>query len=615
MRKIDLKEIVAKHEQSQHASGKGVATEAPESVQSRLVRIWSRIIGVDEDMLDLKSQIEEFADSITVMRLRSAIQREMGVTLSVQDLTDAGTIQQQALLLLSKQDHSAAAASNVEYIASRSGPPDTDDITTTLGDDEITSQIRQKVNRLISPFGFNWEDDVEDVLPSWDLGEQIFGSIQGVSKVNFRATVAMKSADVGKLVAALQVAFKHHAMTRSFELPGVREATMRVIMRPNARWFNYAITDIGSVDNIEGLTKQLQDGAHFDSITDPYPALQFKVAHLRTSNTAGLIWSAEHSAFDGLSLYSFLEDLDALLADPRISRKAHIPYKLWADMYFSHRSSLAAQKAVRRQVRRVQHINSHGASIFPPPSPAAALIHPSRRNTNICSPIWRILPDLVDLKLEHHLSPFLLIKAALSLFLARKTKTSCAIFGQVENGRSWPSVEPWVQRLLPDCMDVAGPTLERSVQIIPIEDSITPLRLMRELKRRQDDEAADVHAPWNLVRAGLTEEQRELFDTASNSTLLNYIPIRTVNGQAVFNEMVYHGTRTNCDASWLYFCGIEGEGREMKFWTRIFNVEEFVDSKEAARWAEEVTEIAAWMAERGNWEKQVGDCRITNETA
>lgn len=72
------------------------------------------------------------------------------------------------------------------------------------------------------------------------------------------------------------------------------------------------------------------------------------------------------------------------------------------------------------------------------------------------------------------------------MLLAHKTKSSLALFSQIENGRSWPFQEERTQSKLPDAvclfiswpiyffadklwMDIVGPTLERTAQLISIE--------------------------------------------------------------------------------------------------------------------------------------------------
>lgn len=278
-------------------------------------------------------------------------------------------------------------------------------------------------------------------------------------------------------------------------------------------------------------------------------------------------------------------------------------------MYYLHRSSLSATRSVTRQIRRLRPLLSYASSLFPPPPTTPTptkLAEATQRKTFVAPMLFAPLPHLSSLRTTHDIPPFILIKAALALFLARKTNTGTALFSQNENGRSWPFVEEWTQALLPNCMDLAGPTLERTVQIVPIPASISVLSFMRSLKATHDAEAPDVHAPWNLVRAGLgNDSDRGIFDAAAMSTCLNYLPVRTRDGKVVFEGLTYHEMRANCETAWLFNCGVEGEGESTRMWTQILADEEVVSREEAVQWAEEVIEIVTWMGRGENWDREL----------
>jgi hypothetical protein len=286
-------------------------------------------------------------------------------------------------------------------------------------------------------------------------------------------------------------------------------------------------------------------------------------------------------------------------------------------MYYLHRSSHAASRSVQRQIRRLASLPQHQPSLFPP-TPAQlstnSAISAIHRKTYIAPKISIPLPHLSNLRKNHSIQPFILIKAALSLFLSHKTGTTTALFSQNENGRSWPFIEPWQQDLLPNCMDLAGPTLERTVQIIsiPSDAKSSVLDFLLALKQKQDTEAADVHAPWNLVRAGLPggESARDMFDQAAMSTCLNFLPVRTKNGELVFENLEYHETKANCETAWLFNCWVEGEGDGLRLWTQVLADENIVEREQAVDWAKEVMDVAEWLADEQNWERPTTECVV-----
>lgn len=289
VRKVELKEIVQQHEDALLKTTPPVNSSGA-SVEE-LIELWQKLLGVD---VQPESNVHDFADSITLMRFRNMVKRNLGLDITVDEILEAGTIQNQADLLSSRSNSSRLP---LGLDVKRDGPPTTDDVAITLGESGVMSQIKDQVSEAIAPLGFTWDEDVEDILPSWDLGYEVFGNVAGTAKVNHRIAISTKEADVSEVRAALRVAIEHHAMQRSFELKGPSgEPTMRVVMRSNEKWFQYAVGDILEVDHPEDLVKLLYDGVHFAEVESPYPSFLVKVAKVKSTGRAGLIWALQHSA-------------------------------------------------------------------------------------------------------------------------------------------------------------------------------------------------------------------------------------------------------------------------------------------------------------------------------
>lgn len=91
------------------------------------------------------------------------------------------------------------------------------------------------------------------------------------------------------------------------------------------------------------------------------------------------------------------------------------------------------------------------------------------------------------------------------------------------------------------------------------------------------------------------------------STCLNYLPVRTKDGELLYEAMEYHQTKANCETAWLYNCWIEGDGKDMMFWTQVLADEEVVTREQAREWAREVMQWTEWLQDEGNWERDVGE--------
>ena len=62
----------------------------------------------------------------------------------------------------------------------------------------------------------------------------------------------------------------------------------------------------------------------------------------------------------------FYEDLDQALKLPARALYDHVPYKIWADTYYSLRTSLQAQTAVEWHAKRLLQLGAHRKALFPP---------------------------------------------------------------------------------------------------------------------------------------------------------------------------------------------------------------------------------------------------------
>lgn len=75
------------------------------------------------------------------------------------------------------------------------------------------------------------------------------------------------------------------------------------------------------------------------------------IARVKSTGTAGAVVIANHGILDAVSMGAWVEDLHQLLSGKKTQVQARTPYKLFADFYYSHRSSLEAQLGVRFHVQ------------------------------------------------------------------------------------------------------------------------------------------------------------------------------------------------------------------------------------------------------------------------
>lgn len=169
IQKTKLAALVKKHlSRSEEASGITAGNDA--NLTEELRSIWAKAVGLEPSRIRLDAQISEFADSITVMRVRDRIKRTTGKALSLSAMAEAGTIENQIKLLQSMGVGQANGGQEVQVKRpTRQGPPGVEDMVHLIEDPELLEPTKEVVIETISKLGLGWED-VEDIVPAYDFG-------------------------------------------------------------------------------------------------------------------------------------------------------------------------------------------------------------------------------------------------------------------------------------------------------------------------------------------------------------------------------------------------------------------------------------------------------------
>jgi hypothetical protein len=192
----------------------------------------------------------------------------------------------------------------------------------------------------------------------------------------------------------------------------------------------------------------------------------------------------------------FYEDLDQALRLPAQTLHYHAPYKVWADTYYSLRTSLQAQIAIEWHTKRLSQLGEHHKGLFSPqrapewfwgrsrgwtPTKAdheAGFTNPSRHHLGqgsdeIDNELRRRvqLPSFNALRSSlPELTSAIIVKVALGLLNVHYTSHTHAIFRSTEAARG--SIPFLPADLLPyldiNCADLAGPCWQMVVELIEV---------------------------------------------------------------------------------------------------------------------------------------------------
>lgn len=431
---------------------------------------------------------------------------------------------------------------------------------------------------------------------------------------NHRHAYLCKSKSVEETRLALENALSHHDMLRTLAIHYDASTPLHVVLRPSSTWFQHCITILDEpIDTAADLKRLLWNDPQYDFAAYPGPMFRAVVTHVREENCAGLVYMIQHSVFDGISLEFFLQDFEALLvADTATSSlPQRVPFRAWIESEFHFRNSLAAQTSVQWHVNRLRGIHSHHAALFPrqkapewfkgdatgwidestgKPGPERKLASSEEKEnqkegvTGLSQEIS--LPDMHHLKHTHGIDASTVMKAALALLNTKLTGHKVALFAEYFAARnSWPYLPEWMSRVLPQPMEVDGPTVQKVVVAIDVPlagakegeggegeegEGNSVLGFLLKLQKEQDLMKGYVHAPFRDVIDGLhdntnTNTTNTTTNDARNAATADAKTTLSISRRQIFNWLppsshqnnhhlskIQQISRTDCGLLWNF---------------------------------------------------------------
>ncbi|CAG8957904.1 hypothetical protein HYFRA_00000245 [Hymenoscyphus fraxineus] len=509
-----------------------------------LTALWCKHLGVSRSNLHPQKNIHEFADSLTLTRFSGILRRTTGHSLSLQDLLDNPTIEQQVRILSSRK----IGQDNIIYsqmVVKHAGPPTSDDMVHAIGDESILKKTKALSEEILKPRGLSW-DDVEDVIPMHGALQRLLEKRRPQSN-NHRHTWLCRGKTTKQLEEALKEALTRHSILRAMVIVFQNKA-MHLTIRPSQKLFDLSFTHMSSVKNAEELWKQCYNNTELDWAADPGPLFRATITHVEEENCAGLVYMVQHSNYDAISFEMFLEDLDTLLVDPKALSTPRAPYKAWADSYYNLRHSEAAQRSVKWHVNRLQGVAKHRNALFPEQrAPEWFKGHSEGWVTSLKGPLGsprkaldggardgaigmaqRVrLHDTQALKVEHGIDVPQIVKAGLAIMITRRTKAGVALFGQYQASRSWAFLPDWQAKAFPDVMNVDGPTLQTTAVIADVESADTVGTLLTKLQEEQEGLNTHTHVPYDQLIERLNDggnKSGEVMVEIMRRQIFNWLP-------------------------------------------------------------------------------------------
>ncbi|KAL8708367.1 MAG: hypothetical protein Q9220_006747 [cf. Caloplaca sp. 1 TL-2023] len=586
IKKRDLKIAIIQNLSQRKVGGEekqrtGVSTATTLDI---LISFWSRVTGRNAEAISPDETADTFADSITMMQFCNFVSKDLHKTLSVEDLVGDVSIRRQAGIvdsrpLLKKKGPAAAGTTTT-----RQGPPSAADIVHVHGNEEAARKCKEKVETLLSPHNLSWNNDVEDIYPCRETVALMTRPLRLRSWNRRHAYHIPTGHSIADVLAAIVACLSHHPTLRSMILDHGEPFPLYVILRPTHAYLSLAITtshECASADELP--TYLLNDDNTYDYAAPPGPMFRIMLVSIKDTDSVGVIYSAHHATFDAISLSMFTADLDTALATRAATPPAHTSYKPWIDSHYLHASSPNTIEAIDYHVARLRDWRSYCPKALWPVQRAPQFFRGShqgwvgvRERKPLDPPDQREgvkgistffpLPSLLPLvrKQRHPSHPPLhtsiIFKAALALHHFATTHTPTALFGQAEASRVWPTATGSPSPILPNTMDIPGPTWEVVINLIrlPALPGSYPLKTwLSELQSEQKSLSKYAHAGFKRVCTGVGDEGCELFERVFRGECFNWLPNpKASRGWRVLAERQSE-SRADIGVQWNFW---EGEG-------------------------------------------------------
>lgn len=611
VRKVDVRHIVLEH--LRHESILSTRMTATESTEAALTRIWARFSDVPENQISPTMSLEGMVDSVTVMRFRSQVKKELGKTFSLEELNQNPTIIKQAAIL-DRQQESVLRGRDVGSGPIREGPPQLSDLVHACGKRAVFEEIRQKAEKKLHALGLSWDQDVEEVLPIYDF-LQYWRANTG--SMIFRIAFACTNATTKQLRSAMETVLPRHGMLRTI-LPDCASAGPSwVMIRSSSHWFNLAIKNGGIVNRPDDLlTADLscRDSKEFVN-SKPVPLFYITIYFIEATQSAGFVAYGDHSSYDAHSVLSlFIEDLGKVLRDPTATLPSRPRYNLFANAYYNYRSSVPAQLNLEHYLFRMGGIAQRQGGLWPPES-FQSVNGPPERTADRLLLKGNITPGLTGIAKHikinmdnnqylkvHKIPHSVAIKAAIAIYNTQQTGHPYAFFSNLQMCRTYPFLDRQITDRLPDIMDMPGATIETSFDNIYLNPSERVSTLLHRLHLSQKEDTARAQYPSLRLPSQLEKADADFLPEVFRRQAVNYNPVIASDPNAPLQNLQFAG---NANLSFMWWCGmVDAETVQMRVtWNdEVFGPE---DAEEAMKGFERNMK---WLVDGENWEKGVGEC-------
>lgn len=316
-----------------------------------------------------------------------------------------------------------------------------------------------------------------------------------------------------------------------------------------------------------------------------------------------------HAAIDASYAQIYSEDFDRALTGST-NLHEHLDYKIWADSYYSLRTSPEARAGTKWHLTRLKTIASHKKALWPP-TPNRSKYDPTVQETEDGYQTSFEAPKIPLLrKANPNLTAVIILKAALALLNIHRTGHTHALFANLEAART---SFPFLPKSLQDtgkweATDVAGPTISSAINLIPITNpSETVLDFLARMQEDQKNLTKYASTPWREIMSSLSlnnKDTGDLIPQVTTTQIFNWVPGFGTTGTDPYANFRLVNAVVRPLIGLAVNAGLGGE----KGCTVFLHLRgDAMGVGELRRFAGELERIVLWVCEGANWGRKVGE--------
>ncbi|KAK5086880.1 hypothetical protein LTR05_004050 [Lithohypha guttulata] len=490
-------------------------------------KIWKRTIGHE---VDLNAKLSDFADSITIMRVRDRFARDLGVKLTFADILGNRTVKEQ-IAMIREQSLETIVPQNISQNVNLTAK----NLVHLAGTPELFPTTKAYISDELGKVGLEW-DDVQYITPASDFTQVLtHADILNTSWSWKFAFVARAGLDKQAVRKSCELMLTNNPFLPSFLLSNRlafgSDIALHVVPKSNQKLFNLVFRDYGNIPTKAEFADLVLKPYEYEMALLPGILFHFLLFRIEDTGQTGMIMVSHHAVIDASYMQLIFDDLDKALGGEALPQ--HISYKTWADSYYSLRTTHEAQVAVNWHVNRLEDLMFQKRSVFPQlPRPhhfLSSQMHIQQVDDNGCHIDFRA-SGMTNLRRKHpQLSAPVIIKAAWSLMNMHRNDTDCAVFSNLQaDRRRFPFVPKALESLSPahtfEASNVAGLCLQDVVNIIPLHSEENILDFLHRVYRDQEELNQYASAPLKTLLQTIGPVNAEIMLDVLRSQIFNWTP-------------------------------------------------------------------------------------------